>query len=130
MVMNTNSNSVGRQFSRGGRNKPTENNKSCQCNNRQKDKNSNVFEFKSIIQCLFKKMLKYSWTKTLAKDTFENRLLSIMLAVNVGNFSNMNENDMKRLILQSEYNCEKELPDCFYSCKLLLSKLLPLINTF
>ena len=45
-------------------------------------------------------MFKNSWMKTLENDTFENRLLSIMLAVNAGNISKMSEIDMKRFILK------------------------------
>merc|ERR1739848_595259 len=87
-----------------------------------------ISEFESILKCLVKKMFKNSWMKTLENDTFENRLLSIMLAVNAGNISKMSEIDMKRFILKPGYNCENELPHCFHSCNLLLSKLTPLLT--
>ena len=94
--MNTNSNTVGgRKF--GGRNKKyTTKKKSfektqteCQCDKSKRtmvDKNnsSNVSEFQSILKCLSKKMLRKSWSKTLANDTFGNRLISILIAVTVG----------------------------------------------
>ena len=92
MVMNTNSNTVGgRKF--GGRNKKyTKKNyfeqNGCQCDNSNKtmvDKNnSNVSEFQSILKCLSKKILRKSWSKTLANDTFGNRFISILIAVTVG----------------------------------------------
>ena len=62
-----------------------------------------ISEFESILKCLVKKMLKHSWIKTLENDTFENRLVSIMLAVNAGNISKMSEIDMKRFILKVNF---------------------------
>ena len=93
MVTNTNSNTVGgRKF--GGRNKKHTKRKSfkqsqtgCECNNSKKtmpDIINNVSEFQSILKCLSKKILRKSWSKTLANDTFGNRLISILIAVTVG----------------------------------------------
>ena len=66
----------GRRFARGGRNRPLVKGKNCNCqDNTQKenDVDERKSEFKHIFQCLLKKMMKHSWQKTMANDTFDNR---------------------------------------------------------
>ena len=66
----------GRRFARGGRNRPLMKRKNCNCQGETKKENNvdeRKSEFKHIFQCLLKKMMKHSWQKTMANDTFDNR---------------------------------------------------------
>ena len=50
--------------------------KNCNCQDETKKENNvdeTKSEFKHIFQCLLKKMMKHSWQKTMANDTFDNR---------------------------------------------------------
>ena len=59
-----------------------------------------------------------------------SRLVSIALAINVGNLAKLSENEMKLLILEKNYNCEMEKPYCPFSCDVLMSSVNAYLNTY
>jgi hypothetical protein len=122
MIMNANTNDVGgRRFARGARNPPVAELRDCTCDE-EPPPPSLIDQVDSVLMCMLKKLTKQSWLHAHKVGSLDSRLLSLLLALNVGNRDGMDEEDM-RLLLAKDYNCERELFNC-PSISTLLQKLI------
>merc|ERR1711994_644565 len=99
MIMNMNMNTVGgRRFAKGGRNEPPQ---------EIIDVDHN---FNEMVKCTLKWLTKTSWKWAQKAKTWESRLLSLLLAINVGHAESMTLQDLKNFLM-TENNCN------FRSCQ-------------
>ncbi len=136
MIMNMNTNNVGgRRLARGRRDAFVEEDKpmNCQCNVRKiwADQDQHQVqspttslwseEAEGALMCTLKKVVKMSKKKD-NNESIETKLLHAMMALNVGNYDNMTEDEM-RLLLDRDYDCQLEMARCSTLCPLLSSML-------
>merc|ERR1711884_644878 len=112
MIMNSNTNNVGgRRFAKGGRNEPLD-----------KDVVKPNGYFNEVAGCTLKWLAKTSWNWAKKAKTLESRLLTLLLAINVGHTESMALQDLKTFLM-TENNCDlQSCKSITTGLKLLLTK--------
>ena len=113
MIMNMNMNTVGgRRFAKGGRNEHLEE------INDVGDRN-----FNEMVNCTMKWLTKTSWKWAQKTKTWQSRLLSLLLAINIGHTESMTLQDLKTFLM-TENNCN------FQSCQSITAGIKKILTSF